>query len=443
MRLVLHLILKPHRENLQARTAEPQKIFAMLKVIPNAATARTRPPLALALVVDTSGSMREKAAAQAGAATKLEHAIQAAQALLHDEHLLPGDHLTVIQYDDEARTLLPLSPLGDRAAAQNAIDSLRGYSGGTQMAQGLGAALQELSIVGTSAAQRVLVLTDGQAFDEGACHTVARQLGAANAPLIAIGVGDDYNEELLRDLAEIGRGRPYHLQSIEHLSQVLGTEVRTSVREVVTDLQAQATTVKGVTIDSVTRVYPSLAEMSCGSDTFALGNIAAGDYTVFVLEITLAGMARPASRARVVQLKLSGEVPGLNQRTESQVHDVVVTFSGDETSTSIIDEEILGYVQQRNADRMVQSALQQARSDVDGARRTLQAALQMTQRVGNGEVTRIIEASLHELDQTGTISPGTRKTVALSGRTRTVKTRGPAASDNIPPEEEIRKLTGA
>jgi Ca-activated chloride channel family protein len=443
MRLVLHLILKPHRENLQAGTAEPQKIFAMLKVIPNAATARTRPPLALALVVDTSGSMREKADAQAGNATKLDHAIQAAQALLHDEHLLPGDHITIIQYDDEARILLPLSPLGDRFAAQQAINSLRGYSGGTQMAKGLGAALQELSIVGTRAAQRVLVLTDGQAFDEDECHSVARQLGAANAPLIAIGVGNDYNEVLLRDLAEIGRGRPYHLHSIEHLGQVLGTEVRTSVREVVTDLQAYISTVKGVTVDSVTRVYPSLAEMKSGSDAVALGNIPAGDYTVFVLEITVAGMARPASRARVVQLQLSGDVPGLNQRTKSDVYDVVVSFSGDEAGTSIIDEEVLGYVQQRNADRMVQSALQQASSDVDGARRTLQAALQMTQRVGNGEVTRIIESSLQELDKTGTISSGTRKTVALSGRTRTVKTRGPAAADNIPPEEQIRKLTGA
>jgi Ca-activated chloride channel family protein len=233
------------------------------------------------------------------------------------------------------------------------------------------------------------------------------------------------------------------LHSIEHLGQVLGTEVRTSVREVVTDLQAYISTVKGVTVDSVTRVYPSLAEMKSGSDAVALGNIPAGDYTVFVLEITVAGMARPASRARVVQLQLSGDVPGLNQRTKSDVYDVVVSFSGDEAGTSIIDEEVLGYVQQRNADRMVQSALQQASSDVDGARRTLQAALQMTQRVGNGEVTRIIESSLQELDKTGTISSGTRKTVALSGRTRTVKTRGPAAADNIPPEEQIRKLTGA
>jgi Ca-activated chloride channel family protein len=80
MPLVLHLILQPHRENLQARNPEPQKIFVMLKVIPNAATARARPPLALALVVDTSGSMREKADAQAGSATKLDrHPISQAQ----------------------------------------------------------------------------------------------------------------------------------------------------------------------------------------------------------------------------------------------------------------------------------------------------------------------------------------------------------------------------
>jgi Ca-activated chloride channel family protein len=93
---MLHLALKAHRDSLQAGTSDPQKLFVLLKVIPDAETARSRPPLALALVVDTSGSMRDKTdAGTAGGpgggtarSTKLDHAIKAAQTLVNDERLL-------------------------------------------------------------------------------------------------------------------------------------------------------------------------------------------------------------------------------------------------------------------------------------------------------------------------------------------------------------------
>jgi Ca-activated chloride channel family protein len=321
------------------------------------------------------------------------------------------------------------------------------------MAKGLDNAHRELSGCTAGTAQRVIVLTDGQTFDEADCRTAGQRLADANAPLVAIGVGEDYNEELLRDLAEVGRGRPYHLQQMGELSEVLDFEVSTSVREVVTNLQAEFKTVSGVGLTGVTRVYPSLAEMNLGylvgqtpppnSGFLALGNIASGDYTVFVLEVTISGMSRPAGRARLMQLQLSGFVPGLNQKAETPLQDVWVEFTPSEDAITQVDEEVLGYVQQRNADRLVQDALQEAKSDLPKARRTLQSALHMTRLIGNATVTRMIEKSLDELDTTGTISPDTRKTVALAGRTRTVKTTGAQTLDNLPSDETIRRLTGA
>lgn len=442
MLLVLHLVLKPHRENLQAGTTAPQKIFALLKVIPDAQVSHLRAPLALALVIDTSGSMRDVARNAGGSMTKLDCAIEAAQSLLQHEDLTADDLITIIQYDDEARTLLPLSPLGDGQAARDVWTQLRGYSGGTHMAKGLAAALHELRDIGTHAAQRVLVLTDGQASDETECRALAQQLAEMNAPVISIGIGDDYNEELLRDVAEIGRGRPYHLQNVEHLGDVLGIEVRTSAREVVTNLQIEVKTVKGVALESITRVYPSLAEITLETPC-ALGNIAAGDYTVFTLEICVAGLMRPAGRARLAQVQLSATAPGLDKRATSPLHDITVAFTPDEAAVTDVDEEVLGYVQQRNTDRMLQQAARQLKSDTPGARRTLQTALGLTQHIGNAALTHIIEDSLQELARTGTLSAGARKTLALGGRTRTVRATSSSALKGLPSEEEIRKLTGS
>ena len=82
---MFHLILKPHRASLGAGTVEAQKVFALLKVIPDAQAAQTHPPLALCLVMDSSDSMRDPAPSSqlgallqpgAGHTTKLERMIE-------------------------------------------------------------------------------------------------------------------------------------------------------------------------------------------------------------------------------------------------------------------------------------------------------------------------------------------------------------------------------
>ena len=440
---MIHLVLKPHRDSLQAATADLQKLFVLLKVIPTQQLARVRPPLALAVVIDTSGSMREGARG----ASKLEQAMAATEAILNDARLSENDLISIIQFDDTARAIFPLAPVGDRQHARAALHQLEKYRGGTMMAQGMAAAHHELSrIEQGGVAMRVLLLTDGETFDPAECPPAAAQFAELNAPLVTLGVGDSYNEELLRDLAEIGRGRPYHLQEIERLGEIFQLEVGASMREVLTDLRAQVQTVAGVSLDSVTRVYPDLAEMKVNATgdktkSVALGNVAAGDYTVFVLELSLSGRARNEGRARLAQLQLNGATP--QGAIESEIQDVVVAFSGEQADVEAVDDEVLGYVQQRNADRLVQNALKLAPTDKEGARQSLQSALELTRRIGNPAVTRLLQNSLDELEDRGKLSSQTRKTIALETRTRTIKTQSADALAGLPDDDEIRRLTGA
>jgi len=435
---MLKVILKPHRSHLKASTADVQKLFVMVKLIPNAEIAVARPPLAVALVIDTSGSMRGGAPLD-----KLEQAIAAAHLLIDDARFSPQDQVAVIRFDDDAQTMLPLTPFAQKQAAHAAVDSLRKFSGGTQMAKGMSLAQVEMARLPAAVAKRVVVLTDGRTADEELCRSLAENFRSTNTPLVTIGIDAEYNEELLRDLAGASQGRPYHLQNMVQLKEILNSEVASSVKEVVTDLQATFSLVKGVQLDSVTRVYPSLAEVGLSGQSLRLGNIVSGDYTVFVLELTISNFERPASRARIAQIGLSGHVPGLNRRDELPPQDLFVTFTPDESATLTVEDEVLGYVQQKNVDRMVQEAVRVANTDAGQARNTLQAAVGMTQRMGNTAVSQMLETAIDELNRTGTISPGTSKTVALNGRTRTMKTGTMESMENIPSEEEIRRLTGA
>ena len=428
-----------------------------------------RPPLAFALVIDTSGSMQEftdqkKAqeeiqklglqgqqhatgdgshqAFNLSLPSKLDQAIKAGHALLDDKRLTSSDKVSVIHFDDDARILLPLTPLADKAVAHQALEGLRQYSGGTHMGKALRCANQVLSDLAPQVAKRVLLLTDGKTFDEPDCRPLAEQLAKANSPVISISFGTEDDDKLLMDLAEISQGRPYHFGDMS-VEKIFDTEIGASVREVVTDLQATVAMVKGVSLDKLTRVFPSLSEVSLSSQPYRLGNIEAGEYTVFILELTVTGIARPLSRARLARVGLTGHVPGLGRRDELDPQDLFLTFTTDEAAVAAVDAEVLGYVQQTNVDRMVQDAVRQATVDAGRARKTLQIAAGMTRRLGNAGMTQMLENALDELNKTGTISPGTRKTVALGGKTKTIKTGGTQALEGIPSEEEIRKVTGA
>lgn len=459
---MLHLLLKPHRNHLRAGTAEGQKLFAMLRAIPDRTLLQSRAPLAFLLAIDTSGSMHNKALV-----SKLEQAIHAAHALIDDPQLQPDDQVAILHFDDKAKALLPLAPLFDRGEAHAAVEALRGYNGHTFMAKALTCAVEELSDLPPQVAKRVVLLTDGQTGDEDDCLAIASQLAQLNAPIVAIGVGQTYNETLLRRLAQSGGGRPYHLDNLVHLKEVLQLEVQTSSREVITDAVARLELVKGVTLESITRVYPSLCEVEARSVSSSapqstlehaargamqslalrLGNIPSGDYSVWALEFSIEGFSRPPSRARLARLSLRGWANGQDEIWESSPQDIVAEFTADESAVTIVDMEVLGYVQQKNVDALVQDAVSQSGADAPRARRTLQQALQLTQRVRNAPLTQMLQGAIDELDKTGRISPGTRKSVSLNNRTKTVKIGDGGAAQStlgpIPAEEEIRRLTGA
>ena len=468
---MLKIVLKPHRHSLKAGQMGEQKIFAMLKLIPDAETAQSRPPLALCLVIDTSASMQAYADQDAAKSlvnqhglrgqsgqvdgahftgfelnlpTLLEQAIQAAHAMVDDARLAPTDLVSIIHFDDDAHTLLPLTPLSQKDAAHQAIESLRDYAGGTHMAPGLRRALDELRRVPPETAKRAFVFTDGAAFDEDECVAQLAEFAEINAPLIGIGIGDEYNEELLKQMADATQARPYHLRDMTALmNEVLPAEIGQTIREVVTDLKVAVATVKGVRLDAAHRAHPSLSEIKSDERPLRLGNVAAGDYTVFILEMTISGVERPPSRARIAQIGLTAHAPGLGRVQEFPPQNLFVEFTHDEAAVATVDPEVIGYVQQKNVGRMVEDAMKMAPTDAAKARQTLQLAAGMTQRIGNTAVTQMLDSAINELERTGTISIGTNKTVALGLRTKTVKTASldEGAPGGLSPEE-LRRLSG-
>lgn len=466
---MLETRLQPHRQYLMANMPG-QKMFLALKLRPQDQAASARPQLAIAFVVDTSGSMREVVTQPShrtgqnvridgkeyevvrGAKSKMDLVVEALQNLLNSRQLQPTDRLSLVKFDDYAGVVQPFTDAANKTRLIAAAAQLTQFSGGTHMGAGMLEGMKQLRKEGGS--RRMLLLTDGQAFDEPLVEQAAQQLAEAHIPVTAIGVGDDWNDDLLTSITDRTQGKPFHivpdtqnplppsLRASELPQAILG-ELENAANEVVTNTALAVRTVKDVTLNRVTRVYPSQSEVDLRSQPHSLGNATKGDWTVFILEFTLP--ARPASRIRLAQMGLTYEVPGKGYRGEVPPMEIVVEFTTNETLAAKIDPQVMHWVQQRNLEMLVRQATQEARTDPAKAAKTLELARNMTVRLGNTAMTRALDQAVGELKSSKTISLGTAKTIKIGAKTQVLKQEPQAAAGggDLPSDEEIRKMTGA
>jgi Ca-activated chloride channel family protein len=179
-----------------------------------------RPPINLGIVLDRSGSMV--------ADQKMDHAREAA--IFAVWQLLANDRVSVTVFDDQIETLAPSALATDKADLVSKIRRI-GPRGSTALHSGwLAGAEQVLEYVASQALNRVLLLSDGLAnvgmTDTGAICAEVRGVAAREVSTSTIGVGRDYNEDLLASMARAGGGSYYFVEGSVQLRDIFQTELQ-------------------------------------------------------------------------------------------------------------------------------------------------------------------------------------------------------------------------
>jgi len=224
----LRLKLEPDREFLLS--GSPQEVVVKIDLTAAGHQKRLkRTPLNLAVVLDRSGSMT---------GAKLEKARQAAMGLV--DQLAPGDFFSLIAYSDRAEVLVPAQELEDKEAIKSRISRIR-PGGSTALHAGVQlGATQIQRHLSSRRINRVILLSDGLANVGPSSPRDLRQLGHAlserGISVTTIGVGDDYNEDLMAGLAEASDANYYYVKDTERLPEIfareLGELVTVAAREV-------------------------------------------------------------------------------------------------------------------------------------------------------------------------------------------------------------------
>jgi Ca-activated chloride channel family protein len=269
---------------LQARLSCPHmaesggRAFLQLSVITLEVATPVRRPMNLAVVLDRSGSM--------GSEEKMENARAAVRGLI--DNLRSDDILSIVIYDDVVEVLRGASRVGDKQALKRLIDEVypRGW---TNLGGGLIEGYRQVERYRSETyVNRVILLSDGLANrgitrQEELCR-IARRQRNASVSLTTVGVGLDYNENLMVALAEGGSGNYYFVEHARSLAAMFRAEFNTLAALVAQNATIELKLQQGVElVDLIGCEYTAEGR----SVSVAVGDLYSGERREFTLELVI------------------------------------------------------------------------------------------------------------------------------------------------------------
>lgn len=252
-----------------------------------------RLPIAVAVVIDRSGSM---------AGDKIRQVRRAAKALV--SRLGDQDRIALVTYASDYAVDLPLTSLaGQRDRIGRIIDDILD-GGGTNLAGGLQAGLDTLSRADGAPIRRLILLSDGNAnqgiTDPTAIAEIASNARQRGITISTLGVGLDFNEDVMTLVAQGGAGGYYYARNATAVAEAFEKElaglVALAARTVEVGLELPA----GVT---VAEVYGYRTEMRGGRLVIPVGDMSSQEKRRIMVQLDLA--ATPAGPLKIGDIVLS------------------------------------------------------------------------------------------------------------------------------------------
>lgn len=386
-----------------AATGQPQLAYALIEAMP---LPHIAVPAALnfGFVLDHSGSMD---------GAKLDNMKRAVEIAV--DMLKPTDFVSVVEFDDGAKTIVPCQPATNLPAIKQAIHKIKS-AGGTEMSKGMKLGLDELGKQQDGKrVTRMLLLTDGQTNgDEKECMALAAKAKGAGVSIAAYGLGDDWNETLLNEIGGQSGGNSYFIENPSDIEREFSAALQAAQGEVVQNTQLLLRLVKGVAPREAWSVVPLIKKLSHKvlSDrdvTIPMGSLDATAGGSALVELMLPG--RPAGAYRIAQADMSYDVPALGLTEQHVVADVMLTFTTDPAASQAQNPRVANIIEKVVAFKLQTGAIDDLKSgNVGLATVKLRAAATRLLDMGEIELATVAMKEAENLAKKGQMSNlGTKK----------------------------------
>ena len=208
------------RDALGAGGWQKTKIEEIMPIKLDVADDLIMPPVAVVMVLDSSGSMRDRVMGSSKSKQRIANDSAASAIEMLDKQDIVG----VVSFANTARRVVAIGPNSEPESTRARIGSISS-NGGTYIVPALEMASDMLQSVEANS-KHVVLLSDGESQNPERLPELAKQLGDLGIKVSTIAVGDEADEEGMRQIARRSGGKYYRVRNPSVLPRVFLKAIR-------------------------------------------------------------------------------------------------------------------------------------------------------------------------------------------------------------------------
>lgn len=332
-----------------------EEVFASVDISAKSEQSAPRPPLNIALVIDRSGSMKGE---------KMAYARDASLALV--DQLGPQDRLALVSYATDV-SVLSESQRASEEVKEGMREAIKGLkaAGGTNISGGYVEAFKQVrDHVDERSISRVILVSDGEAniglTNPKALKNLAADYSRRGVSLSTIGVGLDYNEDVMAGMADEGAGNYYFVDDALSAVRVFQTEMERLGGTVAKNTELVITLGEGV---EHAQLYGYMYQREGQTLRVALHEFRGGDNKNLLLKLNVKPGAR--GKSALLRADLRYQRIDTSQKDSNQVELSVVRTDDAGELMGERNLEVIERVQQVEIAQRIASAMDAYRAGRD------------------------------------------------------------------------------
>lgn len=391
-------------------SSQEQACYVLLDISPSKDLPTSRLPLNLCLVLDRSTSMQ---------GIRLQQVKEATRQII--DQLEPEDTISLVVFSDRAKVLLSGQRNVDKALAKSVASTIQ-PSGGTEMLQGLLAGLQEIQASRSdNSVNHLILLTDGQTYgDEEDCCKQAEWAGTNQISFSTMGIGADWNEDLLDAMANASGGVSTYIDSPRKIVDTFKSTIRELSTIVARETILTFNPIPEVIIKEAFQITPHIRRLQINGNRSILGPLGTSGRKMIVMELRVKGLTETGEK-RLLRLSVEGDVPTQTSQQTWAWAEIKTTISPDPDIEVSIPPVIITTLGKLAIFKMQEKAMEDLeKGNVIAATQRLETMATRLLNLGETELARAALLEAGRLSRTGHLSAEGKKKIRYGTRSLSI-----------------------